>query len=132
MNKILIFVYGTLLSGQGNHIYFLGDSKKVGEHVTEPEFEMLHLGGYPGLVEKGHTAITGEVYEVDELTFRHIDGLEGYHNTEPSSGLYNRKQIATPYGDAWVYIYNDRGRDLGNYRRIPSGSWKNKPVHEEV
>jgi len=124
MKKRLLFVYGTLLEGHGNWRYFLeGKSKKLGEHITEPEFTMLHLGGYPGVVPNGNTSIHGEVYEVDEPTFRSIDSLEGYYENNPENGLYNRQLINTPYGEAWIYIFNGGRRGSSYYNIIESGSW---------
>lgn len=122
MTKIKVFVYGTLLEGYGNHKYFLSNAKKLGEHITSPNYTMLHLGGFPGVIQEGDTAIKGEVYEVSEEELRRLDRLEGYDLASPTSGLYNRKEIHTEWGKAWIYIYNYYNNY--NYNTIPSGSWK--------
>jgi gamma-glutamylcyclotransferase (GGCT)/AIG2-like uncharacterized protein YtfP len=124
MKKERIFVYGTLLEGCGNHQYYLRDAKKLGEHITDSQFTMLHLGGFPGVIGIGNTAIRGEVYEITENEFRDIDGLEGYNPNNPSYGLYDRTQIKTPWGNAWIYLYNHR--DNHHFNKITSGSWRNK------
>lgn len=121
--KEKIFVYGTLLEGQGNHRAFLSNARKFGEYTTEPEFTMLHLGGFPGVVPEGETAVIGEVYEVTEEEFRHVDSLEGYNERNPKSGLYNRMQISTPFGLAWMYTINDRYSNDSQTNIIKSGSW---------
>jgi len=125
MSKEKIFVYGTLLKGCSNHPYFLSEAKKLGSHTTEPEFTMLHLGGFPGVVANGNTAIVGEVYEVTEQQLEGIDHLEGYNSENPQFGLYNKKQINTPWGPAWIYIYNAR-RDISDSQIIHSGSWNTR------
>jgi len=122
--KKLIFVYGTLLEGYGNHAHFLkGKGRKLGGYTTEPEFTMYDVGYFPGVKHEGNTSIIGEVYEVDEETFQHIDGLEGYNPEAPQSGLYNRKQINTPWGEAWIYIIN---HTFTQDNIVASGSWRTR------
>lgn len=121
MSKIKIFVYGTLLEGYGNHRHFLSNAEKLGEYQTDPKFTMISLGGFPGLMEGGKTSIQGEVYEVTEEEFKNVDRLEGYNAHNPTTGLYNRIQIPTEYGNAWVYIIN---RSSDRYPIITNGSWK--------
>lgn len=72
-----IFTYGTLKKGDYNH-YLLKNADYLGEATTDPQFTMLHLGGFPGIVGKGNTPIHGEVYEVDEPTLKRLDRLEGH------------------------------------------------------
>jgi gamma-glutamylcyclotransferase (GGCT)/AIG2-like uncharacterized protein YtfP len=62
----------------------------------------------------GTTAIQGEVYEVDEPTMDRLDMLEGY----PS--FYNRVEIPTDYGLAWMYYLD---RSYATEQRINSGVW---------
>jgi gamma-glutamylcyclotransferase (GGCT)/AIG2-like uncharacterized protein YtfP len=109
-----VFVYGTLKRGWGNH-RILEESNLLGECVTHPNFTMVHLGGFPGVLMGGETAISGEVYEVDELTMNRLDGLEGY----PS--FYNRLEIPTDYGMAWMYYLSDR---YSTHPVIEDGVWK--------
>lgn len=111
-NKTNVFVYGTLKKGYGNHI-LLEESKYLGKYNTEPEFTMHSLRAFPAVLPFGNTSIKGEVYEVDSDTFKRLDRLEGY----PS--LYERIQIPTEYGDAWVYIMNSV-RDINV---VESGEW---------
>lgn len=96
-----IFVYGTLKEGYGNH-RLLTRSKKLGNYtVPSDSLCLVDLGPFPAVVHKEvfgiSTPITGEVYEVDDETFQSVDWLEGY----PS--FYNRTEIETDYGTAWVY-----------------------------
>lgn len=87
----LVFVYGTLKKGYGNH-GFLENSKFLGEFVTKlPSYELISLKGanFPALVEVPSNGfyISGEVYEVDYYTLAELDRLES------NGQLYERKEI---------------------------------------
>ncbi len=110
----LVFVYGTLLRGGVNH-GLLAAAEWVGEHRTEPRFTLLQLGAYPGLISGGHTAVSGELYRVDNAGLKALDRLEDYPR------LYDRRLIATRFGPAWAYLYRGSVRDR---RPIPSGDWR--------
>lgn len=110
----LVFVYGTLLSGEVNHA-LLAEAERLGTHRTEPCFTLLQLGAYPGLISGGRTAVFGEVYRVDGAGLKALDRLEDYPRR------YDRQLIATPFGRAWTYLY--RGR-IADRPRIPSGDWR--------
>lgn len=119
-----VFVYGSLLSGLGNH-RLLESSKLIGNAITPPEFIMIDLGSFPGVVhvlESGSTVV-GEVYEVDDITMKRLDRLEGYNEEHPSHGLYNRMKIPTEFGDAFIYTFNDMfGKGIVD--PIENGDWK--------
>lgn len=115
-----VFVYGTLRHGFGNHRLLL-ESNYLGNHKTEPEYNMVSLGAYPAVLPNGITSIVGEVYEVNDEVFQRLDQLEGY----PS--LYDRMEINTNWGPAWMYFMNDQ--DLQRFRSRPadvvqSGDWR--------
>ena len=109
-----VFVYGTLLRGQVNH-GLLADADFLGVHRTEPRFTLFLLGAYPGLVASGSTAVLGEVYRVNDAGLRALDRLEDYPR------LYDRKQVQTAYGNAWVYVY--RGA-VGDRPVVVAGDWR--------
>ena len=109
-----VFVYGTLLRGELNHPLLKG-AVYVGAHRTEPCFTLYLLGGYPGLVGGGGTAVSGEVYRVDDYGLRRLDRLEGYPR------LYGRRLMPTRFGRAWVYLYRGTVRDRPVIR---SGDWR--------
>ena len=114
-----VFVYGTLRRDEINH-HLLHNADYCGDHTTDPGYSMLHLGGYPGVVKQGRTAIQGEVYEVDAGTMSALDRLEGYPI------VYSRELIPTPWGRAWIYIY--RGSRAGR-KTIASGVWQDQIHH---
>lgn len=110
-----IFVYGTLLRGEGNH-RLLSNARRVGVARTTPSYRMHSLGGFPGVVAGGEQAILGEVYEVDEQTLDALDRLEGH----PS--FYARTVIALEGGER-VSTYLLERAQVARCPVIPSGSW---------
>lgn len=117
----LYAVYGSLRKGLGNH-RILGESKFKGEFTTPPNFTMYSLGGFPGVIEKGNTPITLEVYEVEEIDIEsRLDILEGYHGKYYGANLYNKETIETPFGEAFIYYFN---RENLPYPVVESGDWK--------
>jgi len=119
MTKVL--VYGSLKKGFGNH-HILENARFLGKAVTSPEFTMLHLGGFPGIVRGGETAITGEVYEVDAATLRRLDRLEGHPN------FYRRDVIAVTMEDGTEastegYLLPATWLSDGRCASIQSGTW---------
>jgi len=111
----LVFVYGTLRHGECNH-HLLSQAQWLGNHTTLPIYSLYDLGAYPAVIE-GHSAIIGEVYLVDEETLAQLDLLEDHPVT------YRRELIETPFGQAWIYIYQDISQlDV----IISSGDWSVK------
>ena len=106
----LVFVYGSLRKGYGNH-RLLQDSEFKGYHNTEPAYTMYSLGPFPMVGETGHHSIVGEVYEVDEDTALALDNLEGYPH------FYDRIIIDTEHGPAWMYVGGHTGQI------VESGDW---------
>ncbi|MER2497572.1 gamma-glutamylcyclotransferase [Vibrio neptunius] len=108
----LLFVYGTLRQGESNHNYLVG-SQCLGHFETLPNYALYDLGAYPAVIE-GHGSILGEVYLIDGETLSKVDQLEDV----PIE--YRREQIETPFGEAWIYLYQD-GSKLDTI--ISSGDW---------
>jgi gamma-glutamylcyclotransferase (GGCT)/AIG2-like uncharacterized protein YtfP len=103
MTKHNVLVYGTLKRGQGNH-RCIADQEFIGEANTLlPDFQMYHLGGFPGVV-KGTGKIYGEMFRVSEESLHGpLDGLEGHPD------FYKRQIVEVVCNgkvyDAWMYIY---------------------------
>jgi len=116
MNKL--FVYGTLKKGYSRNSV-LEESKFIGEHITKPNFTMVDLGFFPGLLEIGNTSITGELYEVSDEILEYCDKIEG-HPT-----FYFRKKILLKNNQiVWSYVL-----DYKTYESKPvivSGVWNKK------
>jgi gamma-glutamylaminecyclotransferase len=112
--SMLLFVYGTLRRGQENHSQ-LADARFVAEVRTEPRFELVDLGGYPGLLEGGETAVSGELYELDAAHLARLDEFEDVPQ------LYERKLISVEDACAHVYVMP---RDRATFApRIDLGDW---------
>jgi gamma-glutamylcyclotransferase (GGCT)/AIG2-like uncharacterized protein YtfP len=111
-----VFVYGTLLSGEGNH-RLLRKARFVGKGHTQPAFELYDIGAYPAMVAEGKTAVVGEVYEVDATTLTALDRLEG------APSFYYRTPITLADGTA-VETYLLRPRQVVGHPAIVSGSWR--------
>lgn len=109
-----VFVYGTLKYGGSNH-HLLSRSRLLGRCHTPACYRMLDLGDYPGIVEGGATAISGEVYEVSPATLEKLDELEDYPL------LYTRKLITTPWGESWIYILNEADP---SHPPVEGGHWR--------
>ena len=78
----------------------------------------------------GDTAISGEVYLVDEDTEENLDYLEGIDHDNPEDGLYRRETIELADGqEALIYIINDCNR-YGDEDVITSGSWREATKEE--
>lgn len=115
----LIFVYGTLRRGLGNH-FLLRDSRYVAEAVSSPRYSMVDLQAFPGILPFGMTSIVGEVYEVRPEVLADLDRLEG------CPCFYNRQEIDLPgYEGVEAYFLAQPGSYVEN-TLIKSGDWKNK------
>jgi len=95
-----VFVYGTLKSGnkqrgldrieEGNVL--IGEARTM-----DQTYSLYDLGMYPAAGLSGEYYIEGEVWEVTPETFKQLDAIEGYPH------YYNRKQVDTTAGKAWMY-----------------------------
>lgn len=119
MGTMNVFVYGTLLQGQRNN-YLLANSLLIGDAKVSG-LQMHDLGYFPACVksEDPKSKVVGEVWQIDDATLLQLDWLEGYNGENPEEGFYNRIEVDTKWGKAWVYICEEaRGRDL-----IEGGDW---------
>lgn len=109
-----VFVYGTLLSGQGNH-WFLANARLLRTARTEPHFTFVSLGGFPGMLDGGQQSVAGELYDVDADTLAALDRLEGHPR------FYRRTAITLADGTrAQTYVLP---HTYSNRQIIESGSW---------
>lgn len=111
MNRV--FVYGTLKRGQRND-HYLREAEFVGHFVTESRYSMYEFGGFPAVCLDGRHPIEGEVYRVDNRLFRVLDDLEWYPR------FYQRTEIETRYGMAWMYIVRS---ELCRGKKLLPGRW---------
>jgi gamma-glutamylcyclotransferase (GGCT)/AIG2-like uncharacterized protein YtfP len=119
----LVFVYGTLMAGEGNHRLLAGHGAAfMGPAITEPAFTLIDLGSFPAAVADGDTAIRGEVYLVDPPTLAALDRLEGH----PS--FYRRTPITLADGrEVETYVLPADGASWRPARTpIASGDWRQR------
>jgi gamma-glutamylcyclotransferase (GGCT)/AIG2-like uncharacterized protein YtfP len=112
---VLLFVYGTLLRDEPNHLR-LSDAFFVRSTQTRPQYELVDLGGYPALLEGGDNTIRGEIYEVDATLLEQLDAFEEVPH------LYERKPIELIDGAVEAYVM-PRERASGA-PRIEDGDWR--------
>lgn len=84
LNSYMIFVYGTLLTGEHNH-GLLESSTFVDTGIISG-YTMYDTGSFPAIVP-GDGIVKGEVYEIDAKTLERLDWLEG------EGSLYKRISI---------------------------------------
>lgn len=106
-----IFVYGSLRREQGNS-HWMTNAQWLGDFSVE-NYQLYNLGHYPGAVP-GEGSVFGEVYRVDAAIMSELDALR------TTGGEYSRQLIQTPYGSAWMYVYE---RPVNGRALIPSGDW---------
>lgn len=111
-------VYGTLKKGHSNH-HFLTTAHFVGRCRLK-QITLYDIGPFPGAKLRPSHGIDVEVYDVTDELFVRLDGLEGHKPRAPKSGEYDRRQLETPFGRVWIYIYNP---DVSGLPEIRRGSW---------
>lgn len=125
----LVFVYGTLLLGEGNHhILAQHGSKFVGTAICEGVSMCVTHGAFPYCTTAKDAAWStnqadGEVYEVSPECFRSLDMLEGvpHHYTRVLRNIL----VGDTTRLVWVYVVTHiplGARPIGNSWR----AWKLK------
>jgi gamma-glutamylaminecyclotransferase len=105
-----LFVYGSLKRGYVHHAELSG-ARFLGEAVTEPKYELVSLGPYPGLVF-GRSIVYGELYALGATALLGLDDFEG--------ALYERRRVLLGGGgDALAYFLRERAA----YPAVPGGRW---------
>ena len=111
----LIFVYGSLCSGEAAHSRLTG-AGFVGEVWSRACYTLLDLGPYPGLVASGQTRVRGEIYRVSEPLLRELDLYEGH----PDEFVRSRMHLESD-GQAEGYLWE--GDPIGR-AIVGSGDWR--------
>lgn len=112
-----IIVYGSLRRKQGNS-HWMTNAQWLGDY-TIPGYALYDLGHYPAVLS-GDGAVYGEVYRIDSTILAELDVLR------TKSGEYKRILIGTPYGSAWMYLYQ---RPVTGLTLLPGGDWVRR--HED-
>lgn len=115
----LVFVYGSLKRGFGNHSIirhsggiFLGQGR-----TAEKKFDMLSMSAFPACYIGGEYHIAGELYAVDNRCLGSLDMLEG------NGHFYTRKEVMVEITErdglgtasfkvpAWMYLVDRPERE---------------------
>jgi gamma-glutamylcyclotransferase (GGCT)/AIG2-like uncharacterized protein YtfP len=96
----LVFVYGSLKRGFGNHRMLGHDSVLIAKTQTKDKaFHMNSLGAFPAVLRGGNYSIEGELYKVSDDTLQTLDYLEG------NGSLYQRELVKLSGNHlGWMYI----------------------------
>lgn len=114
----LVFVYGTLRSGQGNHGRLLKGRAMAAAILEDHE---LRLGDWPWVQPAPGSAVVGEVVAVEPGLLAELDLLE-----DVAGGWYRRERrvVRLPEGrrvEAWTYTAGTIARP--HDRLVPGGDW---------
>jgi len=117
----VVFVYGSLLSGFGNHrLLDVPGAAFVGEAETEGGWTLHDLGAYPGMVRRDDLpgeSVRGELYAVDREVLRRLDQLEGHPR------YYTRTEITLDGGEV-VESYTLDREQVAHCSRVGGGDWR--------
>jgi len=118
MQRTLLFVYGTLMRGEGAHGMLGPSARFIGAARTQPCFTLLDMGEYPALVEGGATAVVGELYEIDASLLPDLDRYEDVPD------MYARRLLQVGEHQALTYVLHPEL--ASGLRVIASGSWRDR------
>lgn len=127
-NITKVVVYGSLLSGLGNHgVMVNACGKLIDTGVSVENFDMYSLGGFPSVSLKHNeheSPLVVEVYDVEDKNLHIIDRLEGY-NLDSDDNFYNRSPIKVKLDttgevvEGLIYHIDEQKRTP-----VPSGNWR--------
>lgn len=126
MTPNLLFVYGTLRKGFGNHVMMSGCTF-LGDGTIQA---LLYAHGMLPMIGHGDGTVKGELYKVPDEEWRHLDGLEGHPN------WYCREHTNVTLADgkvvrAWAYFmlpqylknYTEKSSHMGSASIVESGDY---------
>lgn len=116
MSTTRLFIYGSLMTGQRYHDHMAG-AALVRCAWTQPSFELVDLGAYPALVDKGTVSVRGEIWEVDSTLLARLDAFEEHPD------IYRRTPVDLTDGDR-VETYLFVESRLPDHPRVDSGDWR--------
>jgi len=123
--KVLVFVYGTLRKGFGNHRLLEHPQVEfVCEDSIRAKMYTAHWG-YPFIVfsQSNKDRVVGEVYEVPySLVINRLDHLEGYQGSKTRHNLYYRKRAFTANKNL-VYVYESGDMRMSHCDWVTHGNW---------
>lgn len=125
----LIFVYGTLMSGEAAHGEINGGNQLELVSSAVIGGRLYDIDNYPALILGNGGTVTGELYRIREGQAKSVlnstDNFERFDARDRETSLYLRRlvRLEDPAVDAWAYIYN---KEIDEQTRISSGDWRNR------
>ena len=109
MTSRLVFVYGSLRSGEHNNPYFMPDSKLLGTAITERLFKLSGAGTVPFAWpdDKEGVQLEGELWECPIQDYHSVRSLElGAGYEELKVGVWYEASIGrVPFVEAYMYTH---------------------------
>jgi len=129
MSLNIVAVYGNLRSGFDNH-KLLADSQPIGKGWLTG-YRMGNFGDFPGVAftHEYNQRVRVEWYKVTDATLEAMDRLEEYYPDALDSSLFVRKQVHSPYGKGWIYVYNQAFQPTNI---IEYGDWERAIIRPTV
>ena len=116
-DPLLLFVYGTLKRGKKNH-HALVNAHFLNESCTSPDYLLVDLGPYPGMVEKPLEgfSVQGELFEIPYKLIIELDKIED------APFLFNLELITLANGSkAFAYLYK---QSITGKKILSEGMWR--------
>ena len=102
----LVFVYGTLKEGYGNHAFFLKDRAEfVSYGKTKDKLVMFSTPGFPVVMNNlaKDAPIEGEIYEINDDILARLDQLES-NGSMYVRGYYDIELLDGSVIPCWMYV----------------------------
>ena len=120
MKTVKLVVYGTLMTGEGNHSLCANAMSITPCTIVGTLYDTGW--GFPAFEQTGDTVVHAELIEIPFEDWSHVDCLEGYPR------LYDRKLVPATLADGsveegWVYVMNEIP---SRATVIKSGDWKKR------
>lgn len=120
--KLFVCIYDSLREKLNIHSKILDSSKKIGEFQSLPEFALVKGNNEkePLLLNNYNQSVIFDVYEITEKDLEQLNKHYGYICINSEHNINNREKIITPFGEAYVFINNQK---LNSVKIIESGDW---------
>ena len=120
MKTVKLVVYGTLMTGEGNHSLCANAVNITPCTIVGTLYDTGW--GFPAFEQTGDTVVHAELIEIPFEDWPQVDCLEGYPR------LYDRKLVPATLADSsveegWVYVMNEIP---SRATVIKSGDWKKR------
>ena len=116
-DPLLLFIYGTLKRGERNH-HALVNAHYLNKSCTSPDYLLVDLGTYPGMVEKPQEgfSVQGELFEIPYKLIIELDKIED------APFLFNLEPITLANGSkAFAYLYK---QSIAGKKILSEGMWR--------